>query len=581
MDSIGRSFYRLSVFFIRQISFGFMLCLLLLNAGFVRAAPADCSLVIKPGGASAGGGWCPVDKRCTSSDTEDKCIPEFGRKLASGQFDAKVRQWGSSGEGGLNRPVAVVNDPDMDGRLSVLNNGDDSMTIFYCPGVKKPSYTPEKRRDLASCHFMHRPSDMAFGGAPSSGDEPDFPGQEVYGLKESGTCLVTGDSCNDYNAPALRGYDHSQRKCSDFMGPVLYAKNYTTFAIQNNDFFPDDLSKKPYGSHISMTHQSPNSLGVVWSNKDAGYWTWDAGPDSIHGSIVFTNITRTHGYGGHNHTGASLYRYEGTTMARKSGPTVPGQMALWNNFLFIADPAAGVIRTLNTKTGTESGDVKPRNEWREGYDAYTKMVGATFDKLKIRVNSPSGLAISDDRLFVSDSDTGEIYAIKLDKSGNHTLIGSYQTTAGRIAGLMVDSVKRLWFVDSLKHTLNVLEPSCLNRSYCQDTSPWGENCGPVTNSDGVSVYQAHLDESNNYDNWGGCARTYYESCPGGNVRENSTLPVCHAQGGSWKDAIVKWFGGQSTCTCDPNIVTGAGSGFDKAAYGLAPFILALAGYLFQ
>ena len=540
----------------RHMPFFALATLLLINALPGRAELADCSLIRKPSGSSAGYGQCPLAERCKGSSD---CIPEFGVKNKNGQFMPAIRQWGSSrpSQGGLKNPVAVAENPKARGQFFVVNS-DDSMTIFYCPGVKSATYKPEKRRDLASCHFMHRPTAIAFGGAPSDGDVPDFEGQQAQNLNTTGTFVTTGGSCNDYTASAFMGGDYSQRTCTDFMGPTLWANDPKTFAIKNNDFYPSDLSTMPFGSHLSMIHQHPYSMGVAWDGKEAGYWTWDAGVDSKYGSIVRTDITQSHGYGGHNHNGASLYRYENTTMQIKTGPgpIIPGHMVKYGDLLFVANPAAGRINVLDTKSGTEGGHVKPEEEWREKYTAYTKIANATFSALKIQnlnLKTPSGLAISEDRLFVSDAATGQIHAIKLDAgSGNHTLIGSIQTPTRRIAGLEVDQVtKRLWFVDSISHTLNVVEPPCQDEDDCDfnPASPWGDQCAPDTNENGVTVWQDHLDKSQNHNNWEGCARYYYLGCPGGNSHENSKLPVCEEEGGTWRDAQVSWVAGRSTCQC--------------------------------
>ncbi|MET4694037.1 YncE family protein [Endozoicomonas lisbonensis] len=540
----------------RHLSFFVLATLPLINTPPGRAELTDCSLIRKPGGSSAGYGQCPVANRCKGVSG---CIPEFGVKDSNDNFVPAIRQWGSSrpDQGGLKNPVAVAENPNARGQIWALNS-DDSVTIFYCPGIKSASYKPEKRRDLASCHFMHRPTAIAFGGAPSDGDAPDFEGQLAQNLNTTGTFLTTGGSCNDYTASAFMGGDYSQRTCTDFMGPSLWANNLKTFAIQNNDFFPNDLSKQPFGSHLSMIHQQPYSMGAAWDGEQAGYWTWDAGADSKYGSIVFTSITQSHGYGGHNHNGASLYRYEGTTMTRKAGtgPIIPGHMVKYGKFLFVANPAAGRINVLDTQSGVTSGHVKPEEEWREKYTTYTKIINATFSVLNVkdlRLDTPSGLTISEDRLFVSDAATGEIHAIKLDiTTGNHTLIGSIRTPARRIAGMTVDKItKRLWFVDSISHTLNVVEPPCQNEEDCDydPPSPWGNQCVPDTNEEGKTVWQAHLDKSKNHNNWEGCARYYYLNCPGGNVHENSKLPVCNEYGGTWKDAQVSWVAGKSTCQC--------------------------------
>lgn len=517
-----------------------------------KAEVADCSLIVKPGGSSATTASCPKDNRCPSGSNLSQCVPEFGVKLPSGAFNPSIRQWGTSALGGLNKPLDVAENPRKPGEFVVLNYGDDSITRFMYPGDKiSAPQKPEKRKDSASCHFMHRPTAIAFGEAPTFGDVPDFTGQEVYGLNETGTFATTGDSCNDYTA-SFMGAGFNQRACSDFMGVALWAANFTTFGIQNNDFFPDDLSKKPYGSHISMIHQQPFSMGIVWEGKQAGYWTWDAGPDSGYGSIVYTNITRSHGYGGYTHTGASLRRYEGTRMTRKAGSyPVPGHMVRYDKYLLAANPAAGSVHILDTESGDVSGDVKPREEWREMYTEYSKVGNATIEKLiinELELKVPSGLALSNDRLFISDAETGKIHAVQLDFTGGHKLLGYIDTPARQIAGLEVDKLtQRIWFVDVLSNTLSVVEPQCQSREYCV-ASPWEKKYTQEVNADGLTAWEAHQN-TNNHNNWEGCARSYYLPCPGGNPRQDGKLPVCRSEGGTWENARVVWSEGKGSCDC--------------------------------
>ncbi|MCW7554352.1 hypothetical protein NX722_17340 [Endozoicomonas gorgoniicola] len=516
----------------------------------------DCTLDIKTGGSSVGYGRCPLASRCSGSEAKNDCIPEFGAKYG-GQFVPAIRQWGTSDIGGLKNPVDVAENPKKRGQIWAVNSGGDSLSIFYCPRTKT-GYKPEERSDLASCHFMHHPTAIDFGEAPADGDKPDFPGTMAEYLSKSGTFITTPGGCNDYTAINFMRPDYTKRRCTDFMGPTLWENNLKTFAIKNNDFFPDNLKMKPFGSHLSMIHQQPYAMGVVWDGKDAGYWTWDAGVDSKYGSIVYTNITQSHGYGGYTHTGASLFRYAGTTMTKKSaaGPIIPGHMVKYDKFLFIANPAKGVINVLDTGSGSSGGHVKPKREWREYYTTYTSMVGATFTELKVKglkLETPSGLAISEDRLFVTDAATGYIHAIRLNlKTQNHTLIGSIYTPSSRIAGLTIDKqTKRIWFVDSIEHTLSVVEPPCSNIAQCDYSgdSPWSDDCAPDMDEKGKPVWDAHIEKAKNHSNWKGCARYYYLACPGGNVHKNSKLEVCYRKGGNWKNADVEWSEGESTCHC--------------------------------
>ena len=506
----------------------------------------DCTLATTPEGATRSDGWCPAEYRCLSAN----CIPQFGENMSPG-----FRDWGTYELDQLDQPVDLAFYPRASGQLWILNQGSNSVTIQYCPGAKNQVYS-ENRRDLAACHFMQAPTSLSFGNAPGEGDAPNYSGQQARYLDEAGTVLTTGNSCNPYDAAGLSADHAGLRYCSDFMGPTLWEASQKSFAIANNDIFPADVSPRgvPQGSHIDMLHQSPYSMGSVWSGNNATYWVWDAGPDSRFGSITRLQIDQSHGYGGYNHNAASMYRYDGLVLQRPARG-IPGHMALWGKWLYLADPSGGRIIRLDTTTGDLAESVKPEQQWREHYRNYRRVMNATIEVLNVPdlvLKTPSGLHAANNTLFISDWETNRIHAVTLNQSHTgHQLLGSIQTPAQGITGITVDEVDRLWFVDSETNTLWVTEPECTSAEACEEgISAWDSQCSPELNNQGKPYFQAFREQTDNDNNWQGCARHYYQSCPGGNPLVHSNLTVCEAVGGNYTSARVTWeANGSSDCSC--------------------------------
>eukprot|EP00928_Gymnodinium_smaydae_P088290 TRINITY_DN72401_c0_g1_i1.p1 TRINITY_DN72401_c0_g1~~TRINITY_DN72401_c0_g1_i1.p1 ORF type:complete len:680 (+),score=120.63 TRINITY_DN72401_c0_g1_i1:44-2041(+) len=507
------------------------------------------------GGGS--GGFCPPEARCRAGDAS--CIPELG------YGGPRPIVWGSASKGGLDRPVALAFRPGKPCELWVMNYGNSSVSLVFNVGSSDPkgAQSFEVRQDISGCHFMHKPTSISFGGALPEGDIPRFDGCKFEGKE---TFVSTADSRNSYTGVGHMnvGTDfYGIRYGDDFMGPSLWSANLSEFAVKNNDRFPGDLANNPDGSHLSMLHQSSHSMGSVWTGRDTAFWLWDAGVDAWIGSIVLADMKAAHGFGGSDHTHTDMTRYGGIFIGYKPG--VQGQMALGENgkWLYVCDPGHGRLLRLDTTSGTRSGDVKPRNEWREFYRSYSLVERATFETLDFKHGTiPSGLVYTEGRIYVSDAATGDIMLIQGPAGSNEDtpldqwkITRSVPTGAQQIGGMTLDAHKRLWFVDTGRNKLAVLEPRCVTEEACLNRmgggSPWNQVCAPPMAKDGRTLYKALQEENTkkwgyNVLDMGGCGRSFYAGCPGG---DEETRPICAALGGNVADACVSWSHDGPVCSC--------------------------------
>ena len=112
-----------------------------------------------------------------------------------------------------------------------------------------------------ACHFMSRPTALAFGGANSGSDNQGAVNFEVASHladNDLGSFMTVGEDDNSFDGAAAQrgpngGAIGGKRTANDFMGPTLWSANLEEFAVTNNvmpDDFPANVLQKPEGSHL-------------------------------------------------------------------------------------------------------------------------------------------------------------------------------------------------------------------------------------------------------------------------------------------------------------------------------------------
>jgi sugar lactone lactonase YvrE len=215
------------------------------------------------------------------------------------------------------------------------------------------------------------------------------------------TCQESRNTYNDQAPP------------NDFMGPALWSTDRAVFGESNPEAieylsnlygFYTDL-----GSHLDMLHQTPLCMGIAWEDDNV-FWTFDG----LTGSISRQDFKEDHGPGWDDHSDGEILRYVEGDVLRE--PDVPSHLVYddASGLLYVADTGNGRIAVLDTTTGTPGADL-PRIE---PYPVHRRMDGAEIRTLVDGADGhlvrPSGLALHDDHLFVSDNATGRISAYSLD-----------------------------------------------------------------------------------------------------------------------------------------------------------------------
>jgi hypothetical protein len=313
---------------------------------------------------------------------------------------------------GLFRPRDVAFKPGVPGEMWVVNERDNSIVIFKNTGT--PDQTSDKRSGPGGTHFMPKPSAMAFG-------KPGFMAT-VHDM----------DQVTEMGAPA------------DFMGPTLW----TT----------DDSFEGGHASHYDMLHNSPDAVGIAWDHDNV-YWVFDG----YHRSITKYDFQDDHGPAGSDHSDGIAARYVNNQMSYEKGVSSHMELDHATGLLYIADSGNGRIAVLDTKSGTKGTTISPNYDGGPQYYVTGATLTTLVSSLDVeQLQKPSGLALHDGKIWVSDNRNALILAFDLDgKLVDWLDLGSFVST-GSLMGMDFDSQGRLYVVDAVNHKVFRIAPKPAN-----------------------------------------------------------------------------------------------------------------------
>jgi hypothetical protein len=315
----------------------------------------------------------------------------------------EMTEVGNSSDG-LEVPRDLAFNPTVPGELWVANlaatRGDERMVVYQNAGTS--TQTSTSYNSQGSKHFFASPSSLAFG--------------------------LTGEFATSHETDDFTQGPEGTPK--DFMGPTLYSTQKPQYDAG-------------HGGHLDMLHNSPLGMGIAWETERV-YWVFDG----YHDSITRYDFKDDHGLGGTDHEDGVVRRYVQGGVKRLAN--VPSHMVFDPNsaLLYIADTGNNRIAVLDTESGTTGASISPNYDGDmqnqvNGADLWTLIEGAD-----VEMSAPSGIALHEGMLFVSDNDTSRILAFDLEDG---ELVDWVDTglASGSIMGIDFDSDGSLWVVDAI------------------------------------------------------------------------------------------------------------------------------------
>ena len=322
----------------------------------------------------------------------------------------------------LDEPTDMEFHPGRTGELWIANRATDSITIVHNTGLE--NQTSENREDAYSNHFLEEVSAIAFGAY-----HPEFDWQ--WGSAQ--------ETANTYCGQAA---------ANNFMGPTLWPSSLDHYAVENQN-------NNLLGSHIDMNHESPYGVGIA-HDEDNVYWY----NDGHYGELVRYDFAEDHDTGYDDHSDAIVNRYSDIQLGHVLG--VPGHMELDHDtgILYIADPAANRVLWVNTDDSTyTTTDLMNDPSRLEPLAEYSRFNGIEWGVLATGLDRPTGIALHDDQLFVSEYSNGNIVAYDLPSDGKGgTYVDEIATSATAIMGLEFGPNGHLYYVDNGQDEVVRIDP---------------------------------------------------------------------------------------------------------------------------
>lgn len=299
----------------------------------------------------------------------------------------------------LNTPRDLAFNPEIPGELWVLNLADNSTVVLENAGQDDQNalYFGGPGKD----HFMARPSSLAFG-AP-------------------GTFATTQetDAITQPSTPA------------DFMGPSLWTADKSIYDGGH------------YG-HLDMLHNSPNGAGIAWEQGNA-YWVFDG----YHNSLTRYDFVGDHGPGGSDHSDGVISRYVQGEVSYVEG--VPSHLEIDHDsqLLYVADTGNNRIAALDITSGQQGGPISPNYDGVAQHHYSMGVLETVAAGDDVELTQPSGLALHDGVLYVTDNATSKIVAVDLEGTLLDWLDLSGEIPAGGLMGIEVGPSGALFVVDAV------------------------------------------------------------------------------------------------------------------------------------
>ena len=227
---------------------------------------------------------------------------------------------------------------------------------------------------------------------------------------------------------------------ADFNGPVRWSSDASLFGAPGQG--------QTVSTHIDMLHETPYCMGLA-NEGGTVYWAFNG----KEGALDRYDFHEPHPPGEDDHSDGEVWRYATGQVSRVEG--VPSHLAYDADYaeLYVADTGNGRVIALDTTSGTAGAPIL-------SYDPIATRVAMDGAAIRVVVPpgtlaAPSGIALHDGRVFVSDHATGHIRGY--DRDG--ALFADIDTGRGPndIAGIAIGPQGRMYFASLASGEIHRIE----------------------------------------------------------------------------------------------------------------------------
>ena len=204
---------------------------------------------------------------------------------------------------------------------------------------------------------------------------------------------------------------------------------------------------------------------IAWQ-RDNVYWVFDG----FHSSITMYDFRVDHGPAGTDHTDGIVKRYvEGAVLWLENVPSHTQFDPPGSNLLYIADTGHSRIALLDTATGVQGAPVPPNYDGTDQSRVDNAIITTFIDGLALDpvMATPSGSAIHDGHMFVTDNATSTIFAFDMQAN----LVDWLHTdlAPGSLMGITFDALGQLYVADALAN--QVVRITALPEEVLEEDAP--------------------------------------------------------------------------------------------------------------
>lgn len=252
------------------------------------------------------------------------------------------------------------------------------------------------------------------------------------------TGIAFSNNGNFATSPGV--FDANHDGGSPFTGPALWSSDLSVFAEPSGG----------NGSHLDMLHCSPKSQGIA-SEKENVFWLFDG----YNNDIVRYDFVDDHGPGNSFHGDAIIHRYNDFQVAMDPNEKVPSHLVVSGDWVYVVDYGNQKVFRININSGTIGGI--PAFGPFEGVVEYKYKTNYNWENVVTTgLLQPAGIDVIDDRMIVSDYETGEIIIYDISNLPA-TELHRINTTATGIMGVKIGPEGKIWYVDYDANKINMID----------------------------------------------------------------------------------------------------------------------------